>query len=204
MARVFLRSMLVTLTAVTLVGIVNAQDKTLTEEQSSNIQLPMDTDHLVFEFDTLGGFRVATPPSFEPTPALRVYADGRVVTGSSSPTIVGGEGTITDTELKRFLNLVVNKERFYEMSSAGIKEKMTSAVVPMMMDGATSKFTIDLPKGTHSVEIYALNLAAKHFAHVSEIQQLVAIEKQCRQLIARINLGDPELTKQLLRAVNQK
>ena len=204
MARVFLRSMLATLTAVTLVDVANAQDKTLTEVQSSNIRLPMETDSPVFEFDSLGGFRVATPPSFVPTPALRVYADGRVVTGTSSPMIVGSEGTITKTELNQFLHLIVNKERFYELSSSGIKDKMTSATVRMMMDGATSKFTVDLPKGTHSVEIYALTLAARQFPQVSEIQQLVAIEKRCRQLIARINLGDPEQTKQLLRAVNQK
>ena len=64
---------------------VSAQDKELTEEQLASIQLPMDPEDPVFEYDSFGGMRMAVPEGFEATPDLQVYGDGKVVAGTSRP-----------------------------------------------------------------------------------------------------------------------
>jgi hypothetical protein len=181
------------------------QEESLTEEQLASIQLPMDPDDPVFEYDSFGGMRMAVPNDFEPTPLLRVFADGKIVTGGSSPAVKSCNIVLSEDQLNQFLHFVVNKQGFYEITKAELDNKMAvSGQQLFIADAPTSKFSVNLQRGSNSVEIYALSSAASTFSEIEEIQTLLEIQKKCRQLIAICNLGNEQQTNELLIKINQQ
>ena len=92
-----------------------AQDEKLTEEQLASIQLPMDPEDPVFEYDSFGGMRMPVPKDFQATPDLRIYGDGKVVAGISSPAIKSCTLMISEDQLNQFLHFVANINAFTKL-----------------------------------------------------------------------------------------
>ena len=196
---------ILTLVAVLFTTPTFAQDKALTEEQLASIQLPMDLDDPVFEYDSFGGMRMAVPKGFAVTPALRIYGDGKVVAGSSSPALQSCSMVLSQDQLNQFLNFVVNEEQFYDITKEELENKMADTGRQVFIaDAPTSKFSINLQRGSNSVEIYALTSAVRTFSEIEEIKKLLEISKKCRKLIAVCHLGNEQQTNELLAKVNEK
>lgn len=182
-----------------------AQEEALTEEQLASIQLPMDPEDPVFEFDSFGGMRMKIPADFEVTPALRIYSDGKVVAGSSSPSVKSCSTMLSSDQLNQFLHFVVNKKGFYDITKKELENKMADTGNEIFIaDAPTSKFSINLQRGSNSVDIYALTSAVRTFSEVEEVQSLMEISKKCRNLIAQCHLGNEQQTNELLAKVNEK
>jgi hypothetical protein len=185
-----------------LAGFASA-DESSKQDDPSKIELPEDRNAIVFEYDTTGGYRAALPANFQASPILRIYANGNVVTGVSQPGLVGSQGKLTAEELSGFMEFVVNKQRYFEISADKIQEQVNAnGIQPKLMDGAVSKFRIQLKSDQHVVEYYALGYAASRFKTIPELQQLKAIETRARQLAAWTNLGSDEEAKLLLKEIN--
>lgn len=181
------------------------QEEPLSDEQLASIQLPMDPEDPVFEFDSFGGYRMATPADFEPTPSLQVFADGKIVTGGHNPTVKSYSRHLSEAELNQFLHFVVNRNGFYEIHTAELKDRMAGTGKELFIaDSPTSRFTINLQRGANSVEIYALSFAARTFEEVEEVRKLLEIQRRCQQLIATCHLGDQQQTENLLGKINQQ
>jgi hypothetical protein len=145
------------------------------------------------------------PVKFEATPLLRIYADGKVLTGSSMPGIDNCTQTMTESELNQFLHFVVNKQQFYEITEAGLKSQMANSEMAVRIaDAATSCFSVNLQRGTHTVNVYALMFAARQFTEIRDLQRLVEIENQSRRLVAQTNLGTGDAVTKIMKLVNQK
>ena len=182
---------------------VFAQEEKLTEEELASIQLPMDPEDPVFEFDSFGGMRMAVPKDFKATPGLRVYGDGKVVAGSSRPSVKVCTQMISEEQLNQFLHYVANKQKFYEMTTEDLNQKMADSGQQIMLaDAPTSRFSINLQRGANSVEIYALNFVVRKFIEIEEFRNLFEIEKRCRKMIAVCRLGNELQTQRLLEELN--
>lgn len=177
-----------------LVSTVNAtpwqDEKTIEKDQNQDsapkIQLPENQKEPVFLFDQASGFR----RSPKTAPDFQLFFDGTIKAVNGDQSI---ELTLSNDQLIEFLDFVVNKNRLYELTSEGIKNGMKqNGELPenQIADAATAKFTINLPKGKHSVDVYALFFAKSQHANVPGVSQLAAIELRCRQIVAKHVLGD--------------
>ncbi len=182
-----------------------SQDEQLTEEDLARIQLPMDRDAPVFVYDVTGGFRMVNPDQFKSTPMLTIYADGKVVTGSSIPGVEHCQQKWTESELNQFLHWVVNRQKLYEITTAGIKQEMAESGQNLRItDAGTSEFKVNLQRGSHTVQIYALFAMAPRYENIESLQRMLEIENRCKQLIAQTNLGTGKDVEEMLVAINKK
>jgi hypothetical protein len=191
------------------VDLVNAQltqaSTKLTEEQLIKIQLPMDPTDPILEYDSTGGFRMALPQGFVSTPILRVYADGKVVTGGSAPEAKSCETKLSESQLNQLLHWVVNEKKFYEIDEQEIKRQLLESGNAMMVaDAATSQFKLNLQRGSHQVDVYALMMMAPRNKEVEEMQTLLDVQRRCQLLVAKTTIGDDEEMRVLLEAVNSE
>ncbi len=195
---------LVTVLLFCIVDLVPAQETSkLTEEQLARIQMPMDPADPVLEYDASGGFRMALPAGFVATPILRVYSDGKVVTGGASSGTKSCEAKLSEDQLNQLLHWIVNEKKFYEIDEDKIKNQLMESANPMLVaDAATSQFKLNLQRGTHSASVYALRMMAPKVKEISEMQTLLALQERCQLLVAKTIIGDDEEQRVLLKAVN--
>lgn len=183
---------------------VNSLAQELTEHDLQAIQLPMDKDDPVFEYDSKGGFTVAPPPGFKPTPMLRVFADGKVITGLR-PGMQSGTQMLSENELNQFLHRIVNQHEFYSVSENEIKRTlMEDGLQPMIADASTSVFKANLQRGTHEVSIYALQYTAQRQGDIPGLNSLLEIEKLARDMIAKTIVASEPKIDLLLKTINQQ
>ena len=179
----------------------------LSDEQMSKIQIPMDHEGPIFTYDATGGFQRVAPPAnpVEKLPRLSIYPDGKIVTGGQDQQIQSCEIQISTDELNHFLSFVVNESRFYEIQESQLKEQMKSSPQERhIADAPTSKFSVDLQDGQHSVEIYALTFAVQAHPANDDLVRLLKIEKRCQQLVAKAHLGNEKQQNELLKSVNNR
>lgn len=167
------------------------------------VAFPEDAKTPVLIMDVVGGFRAKLPEGFEPTPALQIYADGRIVTGRKSDLVKEVEGTIDLVELKSLLVFIANDCHFFELTSDSVKEDIESKQAVRIMDAGTTKVEVKLKDHSNSVEVYALPYTAEKFSDVASVASLIAISSRCRQLIAKTRLGSAEEAEAALNAVNK-
>ena len=181
------------------------QETALSDEQLASIQLPMDPEDPVFEYDSSGGLRKAVPQDFASTPKLRVFSDGKIVAGGHNPLIKTCSRVLSEAELNQFLHFVVNKCGFYDLNTIKLKNRMADTGKELfVVDAPTSKFLVNLQRGSNSVEIYGLTFAARTFNELDEIQNLLEIQEKCQKLIAFCHLGSEQQASDLLANINEQ
>jgi hypothetical protein len=187
--------------SVALVG----QETSLSEEQLASIQLPMDPEDPVFEYDSSGGLRKAVPQDFVPTPKLQIFADGKIVAGGHNLAIKTCSRVLSKAELNQFLHFVVNMCGFYDLNTKELKNNMADTGKELfVVDAPTSRFSINLQRGSNSVAIYGLSFAARTFNELDDIQNLLEIQTKCQKLIAFCHLGSEQQAAELLEKINKQ
>ena len=186
--------------------------KTETSEDSDErddtlppIELPMDPTTVVFEYELVGGFGIRPPPGFVPTPRIRIFADGRVLCGTSNPVVANVEYQLGEEELMKFLRFVVNENAFYDITTEGTKRQMEqSDVVLRLADAPTSRIAVELVRGKHEVSCYALHDNRKPISRNRDLQRLDAIHQRSEKLRDRAYLGDDRQAARLLAQLNKQ
>ncbi len=183
-------------------GIADARQ--IQEPEKRKIKFPKNNDPVV-EFDITGGFRMAQPNRFKPTPRLRIFKDGSIICGTNSPQFKEVRSKISIDELTALLEATVNQDKFFEMDSESVKTKIANAQNSIRVaDAGTSEFTINLERGKHTCKVYALKLAARHQDDIPEIKALIRLENQMFHLIHLASLGGKESAEEYLKQANQK
>ena len=172
----------------------------LTPKQADAIQVPMEAQGPIFEYGSTGSI-VAPAVGRKSNAILQIFADGKIVVGGGTG-IPKVESRLTDQELTEFLNFIVNENRFYELNSTDIRERMAKEKEMTILDANSSVFKLELQQGKHEVSVYALWNAVKSFPNFEEIQRLSAIEKRCTALTTKAHLGDRG--EEVLKTVNEK
>lgn len=177
----------------------------LTAPQSKAIEFKKDQQEPLFTFNASGGFRIANQGA-KPLPNFQVFADGRIVTGGANPGTPNLNAQMTEAELTRFLNFVVNENQFFEIDPDALKQSMEAKRATVRIaDAPTSTFKIQVNQGTKEVSIYALWFSVSNFPELDELNQLSKIEKRCKLIVSKIQLGDDAdmVLKQINEAVEK-
>lgn len=164
------------------------------------VRLPMEPDVVVLQLEHLGGLRPSLPEGFEPTPRLRVYADGRILTGQDRPGRPVFEWRLDEEQLHRLMAEIVGPRKFLDIDARGIEEAIERSTRPVQTaDGTTSRITVRLASDRHEVALYALRQQAADHPEIGTLQNLLAVERLCEQLCGLAQLGGPERLEPFLR-----
>lgn len=165
----------------------------------------MDSGAVVFEMAYTGGFRAPNPPGFQPTPRLRVFADGRVVTGQNRPDQPVHEFRLTDRELHDWMNRIVNDFGFTGIVESDLRKAMEADPDRMLlMDAPTCEIRVQLAESRHEVRIYAVGYSASVWPEIEPLQRLAKIEKLGQKLVSVAELGGTQVLHQHLEFANQE
>lgn len=170
-----------------------------------DFEMPTDETVALFSFDYSGGFRVRPPAGFVKQPQLQIYSNGRVLRSPSGPDLPSAEFTMTPEQLRAFLDSVVNKHKFYEITAEGIKEAIDATKKRILIaDAPNVDAMVRLGRGEHHVSIYAVSFAARQFPEIKALADMAAIEKSCRQLMAVADFGGFENVDLAVQKVNEE
>jgi hypothetical protein len=157
------------------------------------LKLPMDPDQIVLQLDYSGGFQTTLPDGFEPTPRLRVFADGRVITGQNRPDQAVFEIRLEEDQLLEEMRKIVEVEKFLELDQAVIAEAIADTGRPItLVDGTVTRIEVRLDDREHAIELYALGFCASAYPEVAGLPELRRIELIGQRLCALARLGGPE------------
>jgi hypothetical protein len=173
------------------------------EDRFPPIELPMDPDTVVLQYDQTGGFGIRPPPGFVRTPRLRIFANGKVVVGRANPNL--GEATyqLDDRELMQLLKFVVNENQFYKITSDSLKRQIEATGRPIMIaDAPSTELTVELVRGKHEVSGYALMMIANMYPEVEHLKKLDVIRSRLEELRSRACLGDKTQAQRIIKQLN--
>ena len=199
-----MRPLLVLVACLLFAGLpVSAQDSLDELANSPEMAFAEDASQPFLVWDVSGGFRMAPPADFKPTPLVTLWPDGRIRTGSDRPEVKPCDGKLTREELYQLLQFIVVQNRFYEAETDEIKSAIEQAGNGPRIAGAmTSRFSLNLKRGRHMVEVYALSFQLSQYPQLEVLQRLSAIEMRLRNLVALVQLGDRTAVEALLAEVN--
>lgn len=180
-------------------------EKTDTDKRGDRVKLPMDSETVVFQLEYSGGMPMPLPDGFEPTPRLRVFADGRVITGQSSPRQKVHSFQMNDSELHQWMERVVSEFGFLNI----VQEEIAAAVRAdpdrmMLMDAPHAELSVQLAEQRHQVKVYAIGYTAGQFPEIESLQRLSRIENMARHLVTVAELGGTAPLTRILEYANQK
>ncbi|MEE2825371.1 MAG: hypothetical protein VYE64_01950, partial [Planctomycetota bacterium] len=119
------------------------------------------------------------------------------------PEVKPCDGKLTREELFQLLQFIVVQNRFYEAETDEIKSAIEEAGNgPRIADAMTSRFSLNLKRGRHKVEVYALSFQLSQYPQLEVLQRLSAIEMRLRNLVALVQLGDRAAVEAMLAEVN--
>ena len=168
--------------------------------QNQDIEIPSDPNTVILTYNTKGGNRVPTPADFEPTPLVRVFANGMIITGRHNPKRPELEFQLGKEQLEELLQFVVNEKGLSKMTTQGLKDQIeASGKKARVSDAPTDIFSLNLANGKHEVEFYGLQFLRHTHKDIEDIQSLVAIRDKMMFLHARAALGTQEEVDQLVK-----
>ncbi|MEE2826943.1 MAG: hypothetical protein VYE64_09990 [Planctomycetota bacterium] len=184
---------------------VAAQDSLDELANSPEMAFAEDASQPFLVWNVSGGFRMAPPADFKPTPLVTLWPDGRIRTGSDRPEVKPCDGKLTREELFQLLQFIVVQNRFYEAETDEIKSAIEQAGNgPRIADAMTSRFSLNLKRGRHNVEVYALSFQLSQYPQLEGLQRLSAIEMRLRNVVALVHLGDRAAVEAMLVEVNRE
>lgn len=182
---------------------VNADDAGDNDDGLPPIELPMNPDTVVLEYDQTGGFGIRPPPGFVPTPRVRVLASGKVLIGRRNPNLGEASFQLDDRQLMRLLRFVVNKNQFFKITTDGLKRQIEATGRPIMIaDAPSAEMKLELVRGKHEVSGYALAIIAHQYPEIQDLKRLDAIRQQLEELRSRACLGDTTQAQRLIQQLN--
>ena len=173
-----------------VVGLFFPSFNVFVQEEKQVIKFPTGKDEPVIVLKFSGGFRAPDPIGFTPSPYLRVYADGRVVTGQNEPKQPIFEVKLDPAEVEKFAAFIVNEQKFLELDSKQIAARI--AAMPdrlQIADAPTTEITLTTEKGSHTCAVYALGLAAREMKSIAEVSRLAKIEGRLKAWHCLATLG---------------
>lgn len=160
----------------------------LTKQEQESIAYQKDLPGPVFLYDQSGGFKVMAPG--KRVPDFQLFADGKVIIGGSQHDMPTIEFKLEQKEVDRFLNMVVNENRFFELNEKTIMDKMGGKPKVKLMDAPMTRFEINLKKGKKGIAIYALWNARKNYPNIPELEKLARVEAACKAFKIQAHLKD--------------
>jgi|GEM_PF-5612596 len=162
-------------------------------------KLPMNPETVVFQLAFTGGYRMRTPEGFQPSPRLRIYADGRVVTGQNRPDQEVFEMRLADGKLLEFLKQVVNEFDLFSIDSGEIREAIQATGRPIsIIDVPSTEVVVRLADKEHSISVFASGFCASAYPEIEALQRLVKIEKLAQRFVTIAQLGGPEILDSII------
>lgn len=177
------------------------------EEKAAQESVPLPTDpgQLVCSLQYSGGFRAPPPAGFEETPLVRVFGDGRVVTGGSSPHAKIVEWKMARSELEALVADLVQRDRFPEISSQAIAREIEQSGQPISIaDAPDTEIVLIVGGKTHRVKQYATRFLKTQFPQIDALQRLAQAEDRLRRVYALAHLGGEAAVENLLVAINAR
>lgn len=139
----------------------------------------------IFRYGVSGGVRGAN----QPIDKLRIFDNGDiVVTGDVG--VPDRKAKLSPTEIQEFKEFLLKKNDFFNLNSADIEKRMNKNGATAITDGYSSIFSGNFDGRIHEVEIYSLWAATKSFPNFDEVKKCESIEKRCKTIISKVNLGD--------------
>ncbi len=173
-----------------VVSLFNFAKDIRAQEDKQMIRFPIDKEQPVIVMNYTGGFRAPDPVGFTPTPFLRVYADGRVVTGQNAPKQPTFELKLDPAEIQKLADFMINQHQFNAMETKRIAAKIKAIPDRMQIaDAPTTEITLTTEEGSHTCAVYALGLAASQMKSIDEIGHLSKIEGRLKSLQCVATLG---------------
>ncbi len=173
------------------------------QTQEPAVKLPMEPEVVVFQLEYSGGFRAPLPKDFEPTPRLRIFADGRVVTGQNRPDLPVYEIRLNDRQLNELVSEIVNRYDFFSLDASEIKRQIAETGRRILIaDVATSTLTVHLADREHSVALYAVQYCADAFPEIESVQRMADIELLAIRWCSIAEIGGPEILEELVQETN--
>lgn len=164
------------------------------DEVPESIKLPMDPETVVFQLTYTGGYRMAPPKGFERTPRIRVFADGRVVTGRNTPEQKEYVLQLDDRRLHELMEEVVSKYDAFSIDSREIGKAIQATGRRIgIADVPNTEITIELADRKHTINVYAVTYCAGSYPEIEELQRLLRIEKFAHRLYGLAHLGGEEV-----------
>jgi hypothetical protein len=199
-----LRTIIGPLLAMLVWGLISIDEPTMGQEKKQTpVKVSAKNDAPVIEFDTVGGYRMANPREFTPTPRLQIFSNGKVVCGRPEPQFAEVVYQMPQQELMELLEFVVNEQQFFSITKKKIDTQITeSGNRVRVADAPTSLFGVEVDRGTHRCEIYAVEFVVKQFPDISELQRISKIQQRLMAVAIRAQLGSEERKTSILKAVN--
>ncbi len=149
----------------------------MNQEQKRNTDAE---DKPLISLELTGGFRAPPPTGFTPTPFLRIFDDGRVVTGLNSPNQKEFTANLSADELETLIKRISDLG-FFDLDSKKIENEIQAAGQKVLIaDAPTTVITVRKDNESHAVSVYALGFVAQDLKEVKSLQSLAQIDKLLR------------------------
>lgn len=195
----------------------------LTEAQRNRLKLPENGDQVVFSISTVRPAPANTMPPAnavkpaevqnEPTPWLRVFADGRIEARSeTNPDAAYCQDTLAKAELAWLLHLAVGECEILERTSPEI-DAAIAALKKQSPDNARRnpagapagnhyRYDVDVPAGRNQLSIPEAALVTRPVRKRLQLDPFASLNRYARFLAARTCLGNDEKRRAILNEVN--
>lgn len=143
--------------------------------------LPVDLKQVVLSFEI--GSDLQTPNR-----QLNISADGTLsIWGAHAPLQAHH---LTADQLQQLLDFVIRDRHFLAVHADQIQQQIKSLQQSgrlfAITDAPTSRIRVNLPKQQHRVEFYAVDMAARLFPEIAELQDLQAIHTRLNELFETV------------------
>lgn len=174
------------------------------EKQLKEYPLPAEADSIVLSLEYGGGLPMPQQPKFTPTPQVRVQADGRVITGGSSPKAPIVELQLSPNELQELLREIIETDRLLEIKPGEIDKAIKETGQRIMIaDAPTTTLTVRLADREVQLRQYASRMIRRQYLEVESLQRFVSSENRLKRLQGMALLGGRTAMLELLAAVNE-
>lgn len=161
-------------------------------------QLPENPESPVISLDFKGGLKPRQPNN----PHLLITSSGEGFLGSPYGVSQPINFKISQDEIQDILKFIIDENHFFSFDPDAVQEKIdeelnkpiagdnkNSKRVFAVADAPTILIRVEADGRDHTVEYYALTFAARQFPNITELQQLLTIQKRLQHLTSVIRAG---------------
>ena len=174
------------------------------DPDSKQIALPKNADQPVLILSYTGGFRAPPKPGFTETPLLRVFNDGRVITGGASEQARVVNAKLTPLQLQNLIDSIVREHKFLDIEAAAISKAIEATGDTIMIaDAPDTEITLTLADRQHHVKQYGTQFIGKQFPQIDSLTNLVNVERRLRRVYGWAQVGGDAEIEKMLAAINE-
>ena len=174
------------------------------DPDSKQIALPKNADQPVLILSYTGGFRAPPKPGFTETPLLRVFNDGRVITGGASEQARVVNAKLTPLQLQNLIGSIVREDKFLDIEAAAISKAIEATGDTIMIaDAPDTEITLTLADRQHHVKQYGTQFIGKQFPQIDSLTNLVNVERRLRRVYGWAQVGGDAEIEKMLAAINE-